>query len=247
MWSEILAALSWPLLAVLWGGAILGGIASGAAGFALGIAASSVWLHGLAPIHTAFLVVAGGLSMQIGTIWSLRGSLDWHKLWPFLLAGVIGAPIGVGLLVRTDVAVLKVALGVFLAAYGVYALAAPRLPYVAAGRGADAVVGFVGGVMGGLGGYSGVLPAIWTQLRGLSKNEARAFYQPFIVAVHVATLAAFSPVALDRMALVLFVLALPVMAFGTWIGWNLYGRLDERRFRQMLAVLLIVSGVMLIL
>jgi uncharacterized membrane protein YfcA len=45
----------------------------------------------------------------------------------------------------------------------------------------------------------------------------------------------------------LFLLALPIMAFGTWIGWNLYGRLDERRFRQMLAVLLIVSGVMLIL
>jgi uncharacterized membrane protein YfcA len=246
MWSEILASLTVTTLAMLWGGALLGGIASGAAGFALGIAASSVWLHAIAPIHTAFLVVAGGLTVQLGTIWSLRQSLDLRRIWPFLLAGVIGAPIGVWLLVRTDVGTLKVVLGAFLTVYGLYALLAPRLPYVVAGRGADVAVGFVGGVLGGLGGYSGVLPAIWTQLRGLSKDEARAFYQPFIVAVHVATLAVLGPVALDRKGLVLFALALPALALGTWIGWNLYGRLDERRFRQLLAVFLMVSGLFLI-
>jgi uncharacterized membrane protein YfcA len=184
--------------------------------------------------------------MQLGTIWSLRRSLDWRRLWPFLLAGVLGAPLGVWLLVRTDIGTLKAVLGGFLAVYGVYALVAPRLPYVVAGRGADVVVGFAGGILGGLGGYSGVLPAIWTQLRGLSKGEARAFYQPFIVTVHVATIAAFGPVALDRTGLVLFALALPVLALGTWIGWNLYGRLDEKRFRQMLGLFLIASGLVLI-
>jgi len=34
---------------------------------------------------------------------------------------------------------------------------------------------------------------------------------------------------------------------GTWIGWQLYGRLDDRRFRQALAVLLIGSGLTLVL
>jgi uncharacterized membrane protein YfcA len=107
-------------------------------------------------------------------------------------------------------------------------------------------VGFIAGIMGGLGGYSGVLPAIWTQLRGWSKTEARAFYQPFIVIVHVATIAALGTVALDRNGLVLLVLALPAMALGTLVGWNLYGRLDEKRFRQALAIMLLLSGVLLI-
>jgi uncharacterized membrane protein YfcA len=107
-------------------------------------------------------------------------------------------------------------------------------------------VGFIAGIMGGLGGYSGVLPAIWTQLRGWSKTEARAFYQPFIVAVHVATIAALGTVALDRKGLVLLGLALPPMALGTLVGWNLYGRLDEKRFRQALAIMLLLSGVLLI-
>jgi uncharacterized membrane protein YfcA len=247
MWYEIFASLSAATLAVLWAGAFLGGIASGAAGFAFGIAASAIWLHAIAPIHTAFLVVAGGLTIQCGTIWTFRRSLDARRLWPSVLAGVLGVPIGVWLLVRTDIGTLKVALGCFLAVYGLYALFAPRLPYVVAGSGADAAIGFGGGILGGLGGYSGVLPAIWTQLRGWPKDEARAFYQPFIVVVHIATLAVLGTVALDRRGLVLLVLAMPALALGTWVGWNLYGRLDEKRFRQALAIMLLLSGAILIL
>jgi uncharacterized membrane protein YfcA len=247
MWSDILASLSVTTLAVLWSGAFLGGLASGAAGFAYGIASASIWLHAIAPVHTAFLVVAGGLTVQAGTIWPLRHSLDLRRIWPFLLAGVIGVPIGVWLLVHVDIGVMKVALGTFLAIYGLYALLAPRLPHIEAGRGADALVGFVAGIMGGIGGFSGVAPAIWSQLRGWSKDASRSFYQPFIVVAHITTIAVLGTVALDRVALVLFVLALPALALGAWAGWSIYGRLDDKRFRQVFAVLLIVSGLILVL
>jgi uncharacterized protein len=247
MWSEIFASLPATTLAVLWLGAFLGGIASGAAGFAFGVAASAVWLHAIAPIHTAFLVVSGGLVIQCGTIWSFRRSLDRWRLWPFLLAGVLGVPIGVWLLVRIDIRMLQIALGCFLVVYGLYALIAPRLPHVQAGRGADAAIGFISGTMGGLGGLSGVLPAVWTQIRGWPKEEARAFYQPFIVVIHIVTLVMIGTVALDRRGLVLLALALPALVLGTWVGWKLYGRLDERRFRQALAVMLLLSGAILIL
>jgi uncharacterized membrane protein YfcA len=247
MWAEILAALPVPLptLLALWAGAFTGGLAAGAAGFAFGIASAAIWLHAIDPVRAAFLIVAGGLTIQAGTIWPLRGSLDWHRLWPFLLAGVAGVPVGVWLLVRTDTGALKVALGIFLAIYGVYALLAPRLPHVEAGRVADMIVGLLAGIMGGIGGYSGVAPAIWAQLRGWPKNVARAFYQPLIVVAHVATLVALSTVALDRTGLIMFALALPALALGAWAGCRIYGRLDERRFRQMFAVLLIVSGVVM--
>jgi hypothetical protein len=246
MWSDSFASLSLTLLIVLWSGALIGGVASGAAGFAAGVVASAVWLHAIAPIHVAVLVVAGGLVMQCTTLWTLRRSLDVQRLWPFILAGVLGVPFGVWLLVRTDPAKLKVAIGVFLIVYAVYALVARRLPHVTAGRGADVAIGFISGIMDGLGGYNGVLPAVWTQLRGWSKEEARAFYQPFIVVVHIATIAALGTTAVDHDGLVLLALALPPMALGTWIGWQLYGRLDEVRFRQALAIMLLVSGAILV-
>jgi uncharacterized membrane protein YfcA len=246
MWAEVFAPLPAATVAALWIGALIGGLAAGAFGFAFGIAASAIWLHAIEPVHATFLIVAGGLAIQAGTILPLRRSIDTRRLWPALLAVICGVPVGVWLLVRTDVAALKVVLGAFLALYGTYALIAPRLPHLAAGRAADAAIGFLAGVMGGLGGYSGVAPAIWTQIRGWPKDVARAFYQPIIVIAHVATIAAIGAVALDRKGLVLFVLALPALALGAWFGWRLYGRLDERRFRQVFAALLMLSGLMLV-
>ena len=248
MWADLSASLSLQTLAVLWAGAFLGGLAAGGAGFAFGIVASSVWLHAIAPLHATMLVVSGGLLIQIGTIWPLRRSLDLPWLWPFLLAGFIGIPIGVWLLVQADPHALKVVLGGFLALYGAYALLKPQLPRISGGgRAADALVGLFGGILGGVGGYSGVAPAIWSQFRGWTKDVARGFYQPFIVMAHVTTMAWIGVVALDRMGLVLFVIALPAMLLGAFVGWTIYGRLDERRFRQAFAALLLLSGAILIL
>ena len=64
---------------------------------------------------------------------------------------------------------------------------------------------------------------------------------------HIVTIVLIGTVALDRKGLIMFVVALPALALGAWVGWNVYGRLDERRFRQMFAVLLIVSGLILVL
>jgi uncharacterized membrane protein YfcA len=117
--------------------------------------------------------------------------------------------------------------------------------FVRGGRAADAVVGFAGGILGGVGGYSGTLPAIWTQLRGWPKDMARAVYQPFIVMAHVVTLLLIGAVALDRIGLVLFVASVPALLLGAVCGWIIYGRLNERRFHQAFAALLLVSGVIL--
>jgi uncharacterized protein len=238
--------LSWPTLLLVWLGAFVGGFASGAAGFALGIVASAIWLHVLEPVHVTMLIVCGGTVIQLGTIWPQRRAIELQRLWPFLVAGLVGIPIGVALLVHVNTHALKVALGLFLAAYGIFALLAPPLPHVGGGRLADAAIGFAGGVMGGLGGLSGVLPAIWTQLRGWPKEVARAVYQPFIVMAHVTTLVLIGTIALDRRGLALLAIALPALLIGAMVGWRVYGRLDEQRFRQVLALMLVASGVLLV-
>jgi len=250
MWTDpaVAAIFTAKTLTVLWLGAFAGGFASGAAGFAFGIVASAFWLHALDPLHATMLIVSGGMLIQFGTIVPMRRDIDVKRLAPFAIAGLAGIPIGVWLLVRIDSHALKIALGIFLAVYGVYALATPRLPRIAGGgRIADGAIGFFGGVLGGIGGYSGVLPAIWCQLRGWSKEVSRAVYQPFIIMAHIVTLALIGVVALDRSGVVLFLVALPALMFGAFIGWRAYGRLDETRFRQMFAAFLVVSGLILVL
>lgn len=235
--------LTWPALAVIWAGAFVGAFAVGGAGFAFALAASAIWLHVLDPVRTTTLVLACGVILHFAFIWRMRKQIETARLWPFLVGGAIGIPVGVRILTHTNVDLLKVALGLFLVTYGFYALLMPRLPSVRhGGRLADGLVGFVGGILGGIGGYSGVLPTIWTQLRGWPKEVARGVYQPFILAAQVFTLIVLGAVALDRTSLLLLALVLPAIALGGWAGWHVFDRLDDRRFRQVLGAMLILSG-----
>ncbi|BAT57632.1 sulfite exporter TauE/SafE [Variibacter gotjawalensis] len=244
----MLSEYSWGTLGVIWLGALIGAIASGGAGFAFVLAAASIWLHVLDPVRTAILSLASSTLMQLGTIWPLLPHVKAERVGPFIVTGLVGIPLGVWLLTRTDASVMKIGLGAFLTTFGLYALLAPRLPVITGGgRVADAVVGFLGGILGGIGGYSGVLPTIWTQLRGWPKIEARAVYQPYILVIQIATIAVVGIIALDRTTVMLQLAILPPLAVGGWLGWRFFSMLDERMFRKVIAALLVISGVTLVL
>ncbi|GAC1335494.1 MAG: hypothetical protein NVSMB26_20170 [Beijerinckiaceae bacterium] len=242
----MIAGFSLATLTIVWAGAFLGAFAAGGAGFAFALAASSIWLHVLDPLHTTAMVVASGTMLHFVLIWPIRKSIDFARLAPFLIGASFGIPIGLLLLAHSRPDVIRAGIGVFLVAYGLYALLAPRLPYFGrADRAADAAIWFAGGILGGLGGYSGVLPTIWTQVRGWPKEVARGVYQPFIVFAQVVTLALIGAMTIDRPGLILFATTLPCLALGAWLGLRLYGRLDDRRFRQILSAMLLLSGVTL--
>ena len=44
----------------------------------------------------------------------------------------------------------------------------------------------------------------------------------------------------------LFTIGLPALFAGTWLGWRLYGRLDEATFRKVVLYVLLVSGLVLV-
>ncbi len=243
----MIAGIPYDTLGILWLGALLGGIAAGGAGFAFGLAASSIWLHRIDPVHSTILISACGVLLHLTTIWPQRRHIEIGKLWPFVVGGIVGIPIGVRLLIFTDAGLMKTVLGVFLLVFGTYALLAPKLPVVRiGGRVVDGSIGFIGGILAGIGGYSGVLPTIWTQLRGWPKETARAVYQPYVIIIQAITLVGLVWVTLDRAGVIMFLAVLPPVFLGTWIGWRLYGKLNDLRFRQGLAVLLIASGATLV-
>jgi hypothetical protein len=44
----------------------------------------------------------------------------------------------------------------------------------------------------------------------------------------------------------LYLLGLPALLAGLWVGFKLYGKLDDAAFRKLVLVLLLVSGLSLI-
>jgi uncharacterized membrane protein YfcA len=170
-------------LVLLLAGAFAGGFASGLAGFAFALVASSLWLHVLAPAEATPLLVASALLLQLFTIWRLRQGVRFDLLWPFLIGGVPAVPLGVLLLTEASPGAVRVGVGIFLVLYSGFMLLRPPLrAYAGGGRLADGAVGALGGVLGGLCGLNGALPSVWCNLRGWPKDEQRGVYQPYIVA-----------------------------------------------------------------
>jgi uncharacterized protein len=223
-------------------------VVAGMAGFAFGLVAAAVWLHVLTPLQTTSLIVAFGLIVQGYAVWKLRRALSLSRLLPFLLGGAIGIPVGVELLRWVPAAHLRVAIGALLILFSLYSLARPQLRrFTAGGRIADGGVGFLSGVLGGTTGFGGILPTIWCGVRGWPKDQQRAVFQPTGVAIFLGTalcLGGSGSVTADTARL--FLIGLPALLLGSWVGLRLYGRLDEEGFRKVVLSLLLISGIALV-
>ena len=139
----------WKLVVI--GGSLFGGFVSGLAGFGTGLVALGIWLHVLDPATAVSLVVLCSVVAQVQTIRTVWHAINWSRIWPMLVAGLIGVPIGTRLLAHLDPAVFRLAMGILLIGYSTFMLLGRhRPPLVWGGRAADAVVGFGGGVLGGL-------------------------------------------------------------------------------------------------
>jgi uncharacterized protein len=181
-------------------------------------------------------------------VWKLRRALKLERLLPFLLGGLIGLPLGVALLEWTPAAEMRIAVGILLIAFSLYSLARPQLAKVTAGgRLADGGVGILSGILGGTTGFAGILPTIWCTVRGWPKDEQRAVFQPTGVTIFLGTallLGGTGTVTPETVRL--FLIGLPALLAGSWLGLRLYGKLDEVTFRRIVLVLLLVSGLALV-
>lgn len=239
-------------LPILLAGCFVAAFASGMAGFAFNLVAAGILFHWLPPQQTAPVLVVGSMLIQLGTIGAVLPAIRWAVLRPYVIGGVLGTPFGVLILRMADATAIAAGVGLLLIGYAGYMLARIALrrapPMLRAGPAADAGIGFAGGVLGGIGGFSGALPAMWGDLKGLRKDEARAIFQPFIVLMQLA--AAIGLVAggfFGTESARMLLLALPALALGAWLGVKAYRVIPAEGFRVVLLGLLLLSGLSLVL
>jgi uncharacterized membrane protein YfcA len=226
--------------------AFLGGFASDLAGFAMGFVVSAIWLHIITPIQATTLIVGYGLLTQGYGVWKLRHALDWRRLTPFIVGGTIAIPIGTLLLTYIDPAYMRAGIGLLLVIYGAYGLAQPALRPVPAGAAADGGIGFFNGLLCGLTGLPGFIITVWCQVRGWSKDMQRAVFQPVMLAAIVVTAIALGLTGTFTAETgKLYLLGLPALLASLWLGFKLYGKLDDVAFRKLVLALLLVSGLSL--
>jgi uncharacterized protein len=224
-----------------------GGLTSGLTGFAAGLVVSGVWLHIISPIQTAVLIAAYGVVNQGYGIWKVRHALKWRRVLPFVIGGAVGVPLGAYLLTYANPVYLRIGVGVLLVAYATYNLARPACSPVNSNATADLGIGVMNGLLGGLTGLGGVISTVWVQLGGGPKDAQRAVFQPVLFMTMTMTTLTFAASGhlFNDGVFKLFLLGLPALLVGLWVGVFLYGKLDDAAFRKVILVLLLVSGLSL--
>jgi uncharacterized membrane protein YfcA len=235
-------------IAIVVAGALVAGFVNGVTGTAYALAAMGFWLHAMPPTFAAPLVclcAVGGHLQALPQIWN---GVRWPRIWPFLIAGLVGVPIGTLLLASIQVEPLKLAIGLLLLFYVVLNFFMRQAPTITwGGRIADAAAGFTGGVLGGMASISGPVPVTWVQLRNWPRDEQRGVNQPYNMAIlFVALVSAALSGLLDRTWLFWAAITLPVSLIGTRLGLMLYGRVDDAQFRKLVLAMLGLSGAVLI-
>lgn len=236
---------TWLLLAL---GACVAAFVQGLAGFGFGLVSMAFWSWTLPPVLAAPAVVFGSLIGQLLAVRSLRHGIDWRRLTPFLLGGLAGVPVGVALLRYVDPAAFRLGVGVVLLVYCPAMLLAAELPRIKhGGRVADAAVGWLGGAMGGFGGLPGPATTLWCVLRGWPRDQQRAVFQSFNLAMHAITFAGYAAAGvLTAQTVPVFAIVGAAVLGPTLAGVHLYRRFSDVTFRRLVLGLLTVSGVALV-
>ena len=83
-------------------GALAGGFVSGLAGFGTALMALGIWLYVVPPSIAVPLVLICSIVAQTSTLPSLWRRFDFKLVWPFLIGGLAGVPLGTLLIAHAD-------------------------------------------------------------------------------------------------------------------------------------------------
>ena len=232
-------------LVVLVSGSFVAGLASQVTGIAYGLVASAVWLQLLTPIQTVTLIIAFGPLVQGIAGWALHPTPKWSVLWPFLAGAAIGVPVGVTILGWSDPTIMRAVIGGLLVIYGLGGLMLPAAIGVIRSGGAiaDAGAGLLNGLLSGAAGFTGLVIVSWYRLHTWPKEIQQSVFQ--YVGLFVFVIGAFclgAQGAVNGNTISLFVLSLPAVLIGTWLGKKVRDQVDGAEIRKVLLILLVAAG-----
>jgi uncharacterized membrane protein YfcA len=233
------------------------GLMSGLSGFGFSAVGAACLLF-IQPILEVPLLQTLSTGNQLLSVEQLRQDMPktmkdfWAGPGPCIVGGVVGVPIGIWLLSHVPATQLMVAFGTLLVLYSIYSMLKPAGTKLHGFDGpvTGALVGLIGGAIGGFTAFPGAAVVVWTGLRDLPKAQNRAIVQPYIIMSQVYSLALIGwlhPNYISHRFWLLLAITLPAVLPGTFGGVAIYRRISDVNFKRVSFFLLGLSGVALLL
>ena len=196
----------------------------------------------------SFIVPVLGLLSYSGTLMQsihLRKQVVWRDMLPLIPFSLLGIFVAIWLLVNVDANSLVMALGGFVLLYSIYSLL--PLSVHTGGRRWAVVAGSCGGMVGALFGTGGPFYVVYLKMRQLDKGQFRATIAMIFLVDGGARIVGYAMSGLFTMqTLWLSLILFPVLLLGMYVGHHLHIRIDQKRFNQVISLILMLSGLMLL-
>lgn len=197
------------------------------------------------------VVAAAALLLYVANTLRLRRHVNWQEWVRLGAAGALGVPLGFGLSAALPAGGVRAVLGGLLSAYALYAwwaqTRAAQSPRPAPGPSWVYAVGLTAGALAGAYNIPGPPLVVYGDLKAWAKDEYRATLQAvfllsglLVVSGHLA-LGHF-----DRHTGTLTLIAAPALIAGNLAGHYADRYLNARRFRQLVLLLILATGLTLI-
>jgi hypothetical protein len=193
------------------------------------------------------LVALVGFTLYAVNLIRYRRGFDRRVLLPLAVAAALGVPFGVWALGNLDEHVVKSVLGVILIAYGLYSLWRPHTAPLRSDLWAYPA-GFLAGVLGGAFNTPGPPVIIYGNLRQWPRDLFRSTLQAlFLFSSSLVILSHIAAGNLTTATIPTYLLLVPSLLLGVWAGARIDRRLSSERFRLLVIVLILATGLLMLI
>lgn len=210
----------------------------------------------LRPAQAISVLVCLSLLTQMSSISKTWGEMRTAKpspfhltagVWPSVLGGALGLPIGISLLTLWGASSLMLSIGFFIVAYATWAtFGKTRINAKYDTPLSSSLVGVCGGIVGGVCGFPGSAMIVWNGLIGRGK-EGRAYTQLFVIlSQSIAIAYLWTAHSFNGATFALLLFFTPVALLANTVGVKLYKGASADKYKKFTLAALFISGLGLV-
>ena len=234
---------------VLIGGVAIfvGSVVQGCAGFAFSLVAAPLLLFVLSQQEVIPILVLISMALNLMVLRDCGRHLNFKKILPILVGGVISLPLGIHILTVLDPGLFKISVGVFIVTVALVMMSGWRRP-LPPSLWSLIPIGLISGVLNGSLSMSGPPVVLFLNNQGTGKEEFRANLAGYFLSLNVFTVAMYMVKGVMNVKiLTTTALYFPVLLVGTWIGIKVSHIMPENLFRKFTLGLITITGIVMVI